>query len=124
MQVLQDKLSEMSFRAEEKICTREGALGHLMATSLEQLLQVCRDMFSMPPKPGFLLQDTWDEMVLWVRTVGKMGLMEALNRLGRCVYNRWRLLHTAGARPGMQAESPGGAPKGPKERKASIARCI
>ncbi|KAG8339107.1 hypothetical protein TRVL_10067 [Trypanosoma vivax] len=54
-------------------------------------------------------------MALWVRAVGEIGLMEALNRLGRSVYNRRRLLHAAGARPGMQVESFAGAPKGPRK---------
>ncbi|KAG8340862.1 hypothetical protein TRVL_08312 [Trypanosoma vivax] len=88
-----------------------------MATSPEHLFAARRDMFPMSSKPVFFLQDAWDQMVLWVRTVGEMGLTEALNRLGRCVYNRWRLLRTASAYPGMQAESLGGVLKGPRKEK-------
>ncbi|KAG8340233.1 hypothetical protein TRVL_08941 [Trypanosoma vivax] len=71
----------------------------------------------MPPKPGFLLQDARGEMVLWVRTVGEVGPADGLNRPGRCVYDRQRLLHAAGARPGMQAESLNEALEGPRRGK-------
>ncbi|KAH8613678.1 hypothetical protein ERJ75_000735500 [Trypanosoma vivax] len=73
-----------------------------MATSPRRLLTACRGMFPMPPKPGFLLQGAWDAMALRPRAVGEMGLTEGLNRPGGRVYNRWRLLRAAGARPGAQ----------------------
>ncbi|KAH8606931.1 hypothetical protein ERJ75_001424600 [Trypanosoma vivax] len=66
----------------------------------------------MPSRPGFLLQDAWDEMAVWARAVVEMGLMEGPNRLGRCVYNRRRLLLAPGACPGAQVESLVGALKG------------
>ncbi|KAH8607340.1 hypothetical protein ERJ75_001428300 [Trypanosoma vivax] len=31
----------------------------------------------MPSRPGFLLQDAWDEMAVWARAVAEVGLMEA-----------------------------------------------
>ncbi|KAG8343053.1 hypothetical protein TRVL_06115 [Trypanosoma vivax] len=115
VQVLPYKPSETSFKAEEKIRTYEGALEYLTATSPEHLLAARRGVFPMPTKPGFLLQDAWDETALWIRTVGEMGPVDGLNRLGRCAYNRRRLLRLARAHPGMQAESLAGALKGPRK---------
>ncbi|KAH8604867.1 hypothetical protein ERJ75_001675400 [Trypanosoma vivax] len=48
------------------------------------------------------------------RTVGEMGLAEGLQRIGARAYNRRRPLRAKSARQGIQAESPGGAPKGPR----------
>ncbi|KAG8339148.1 hypothetical protein ERJ75_000252900 [Trypanosoma vivax] len=90
-----------------------------MATPPEQLFAAFRDMFPMPSKPGFLLQDAWDEMALWLRAVGNMVLADGLNRPGKRVYNRWRLLRMAGECLGVQAEPPSGAPKGPRKEEGS-----
>ncbi|CCD19599.1 hypothetical protein ERJ75_000834600 [Trypanosoma vivax] len=72
-------------------------------------------MFPMSSNPGFLLQDAWDAvMAAWEGTVGKMGLTEGLQRIGMDAYNRRRPLRAKSTRPRMKAESPGGAPKGPR----------
>ncbi|KAH8606468.1 hypothetical protein ERJ75_001511900 [Trypanosoma vivax] len=68
----------------------------------------------MPSKPGFLLQDAWDAAAAWARTVGEMGRAEGPQRIGARAYNRRRPLRAKSARPRMKAESPGGAPKGPR----------
>ncbi|KAH8603877.1 hypothetical protein ERJ75_001777300 [Trypanosoma vivax] len=68
----------------------------------------------MPSKPGFLLQDAWDAAAAWARTVGEMGRAEGPHRMGTRAYNRRRPLRAKSARPRMKAESPGGAPKGPR----------
>ncbi|KAG8342519.1 hypothetical protein TRVL_06654 [Trypanosoma vivax] len=115
VQALRDKLGGTSFKTEEKIRTYEGAFEHLAATSPEHLFAAFRAMFPMPTKPGFSLQDAWCETALWIRTVGEMGLVDGLNRLGRCVCNRRRLLRAESAHPGMQAESFPGALKGPRK---------
>nr|CCC49828.1 hypothetical protein, conserved in T. vivax [Trypanosoma vivax Y486] len=52
MQVLRGKLSDASFKPEEKIRTHEGALEYLTATSPRQLL-TARRVFPMPPRPVF-----------------------------------------------------------------------
>ncbi|CCD19067.1 hypothetical protein, conserved in T.vivax [Trypanosoma vivax Y486] len=68
----------------------------------------------MPSKPGFLLQDARDAAAAWARTVGEMGRAEGPQRIGARAYNRRRPLRAKSARPRMKAESPGGAPKGPR----------
>ncbi|KAH8619081.1 hypothetical protein ERJ75_000215200 [Trypanosoma vivax] len=113
IQGLRDKLGEGSFRAGEKIRAYEGALGHLTATSPENLFAACRGMLPMLSKPCLLLQDAWGEMAIWAGTVGEMGLMDGLNRLGRCAYNRQRPVRAAGAHPGMQLDSAAVALKDP-----------
>ncbi|KAH8616711.1 hypothetical protein ERJ75_000451200 [Trypanosoma vivax] len=67
----------------------------------------------MPSKPGFFLQDARDAAA-WARTVGEMGRAEGPHRIGARAYNRRRPLRAKSARPRMKAESPGGAPKGPR----------
>ncbi|KAG8338925.1 hypothetical protein TRVL_10248 [Trypanosoma vivax] len=115
IQGLLDKLSEASFKAEEKVRTHEGALEQSEATLPEHLFAAWRGMFPMPSKPGFLLQDAWDAVAVWTWAVGEVGLTEGLSRLGRCAYNRWRLLRATGAGPGIQAEPLVRALKGPRE---------
>ncbi|KAH8605415.1 hypothetical protein ERJ75_001619900 [Trypanosoma vivax] len=112
IQGLRDELGETSFKPEEKIRTHEGAHEYLTAASPEHLFAACRGMFPMPSKTSFSLKDTWGEMALWPRAVGSMGRADSLNRLAGRVYDRWRLSHSTGARPGVQVEPPGGAPKG------------
>ncbi|KAG8340421.1 hypothetical protein TRVL_08748 [Trypanosoma vivax] len=114
IQVLRDKLSVGPFKPEETIRTHGGTLGHLAKIPPEQLFAGRRGMFSMPSKPGFLLQDAWNAIAVWAKGVGEMGLTEGLQRIGARAYNRRRLLHAKSARLGMQAESPGGALKGPR----------
>ncbi|KAH8620483.1 hypothetical protein ERJ75_000068600 [Trypanosoma vivax] len=76
----------------------------------------------MPSKPGFLLQDAWDAAATWARTVGEMGRAEGPQRIGARAYNRRRPLRAKSARPRMKAESPGGAPKGPRREEGRITR--
>ncbi|KAG8339092.1 hypothetical protein TRVL_10081 [Trypanosoma vivax] len=112
IQGLRYELGEVSFKPEGKIRTHEGTLECLMATSPEHLLAARSGTFPMPPKPDFSSQSAWGAVAAWEGTVGEMGLTEALDRLGTRAYNRRRPLHAKSVRPGMKAESFGGAPKG------------
>ncbi|KAH8612849.1 hypothetical protein ERJ75_000847600 [Trypanosoma vivax] len=71
-------------------------------------------MFPMPSSAGFLLQDARDAAAAWDVAVGEMALAEGPQRIGTRAYNRRRPLRAKSARPGVQVEPPGGAPKGPR----------
>ncbi|KAH8619907.1 hypothetical protein ERJ75_000118400 [Trypanosoma vivax] len=122
MQVLRDELSEASFKPEEKVHTHDGAPDKLEATSPEHLCGARSDMFPMPSKPGFLLQDVWNAVAAWARTVGEMGLAEGLKRIGTRAYNRRRPLRAKSVRPEGKRSHPVERRKALEERKARITK--
>ncbi|KAH8606561.1 hypothetical protein ERJ75_001502600 [Trypanosoma vivax] len=70
--------------------------------------------FQCPQSPAFCCKTRGMQRRRVGGTVGEMGRAEGPQRIGARALNRRRPLRAKSARPRMKAESPGGAPKGPR----------